>query len=89
PTEITSQILVHSLPKYRYLYPSSKLAPLLLTRICRRWKDVAVGLPSLWCRLYLDVNEVHGRLAADSFCYDSWLRRSQGLPPIGISVLHR
>ncbi|KAG1771047.1 hypothetical protein EV702DRAFT_1202081 [Suillus placidus] len=81
PNEVTSQIFVHCLPKHHRLWPSSKLAPMLLTRICRRWRDVAVSLPSLWCSLRLDADEVHDRhwqpLAS---CYDSWLRRSRGLP---------
>ncbi|KAG1738955.1 hypothetical protein EDB19DRAFT_1593863, partial [Suillus lakei] len=48
PTEILSLIFVHCLPETEHLLPSSKLAPMLLTRICRRWRDVAVGMSSLW-----------------------------------------
>jgi hypothetical protein len=81
PTEVISQIFVHCLPKHHHLWPSSKLAPMLLTRICRRWREVAVGLPTLWCRLRLDAEGVHDRhWQLIAFCYDSWLRRSQGLP---------
>ncbi|KAG1858757.1 hypothetical protein DFJ58DRAFT_726547 [Suillus subalutaceus] len=37
-------------------HPPSNLAPVLLTRICRPWRDVAVDMPSLWCRLHVDIN---------------------------------
>ncbi|KAG2033802.1 hypothetical protein BDR03DRAFT_925007 [Suillus americanus] len=47
PTEVICQIFVHRLPKRRHLWVISKQAPMLLTRICRRWRDVAMGLPSL------------------------------------------
>ncbi|KAG1827737.1 hypothetical protein DFJ58DRAFT_348358 [Suillus subalutaceus] len=29
---------------------------MLLTRICRPWRDVAVDMPGLWCRLHVDIN---------------------------------
>jgi len=28
-------------------------APLVLTRLCRRWRDVALHAPELWARLYI------------------------------------
>ncbi|KAG1724182.1 hypothetical protein EDB19DRAFT_1858711 [Suillus lakei] len=81
PTEVISQKFVHCLPKHHTWWPSSKLAPMLLTRICRRWREVAVRLPILWCRLRLDAEGVHDRQwQLIAFCYDSWLRRSRGLP---------
>ncbi|KAG2352740.1 hypothetical protein BDR07DRAFT_1223717, partial [Suillus spraguei] len=43
PTEILSHIFMYCLPEDKYLSPASKLAPVLLTRICRRWRDVAVS----------------------------------------------
>ncbi|KAG1837743.1 hypothetical protein C8R48DRAFT_577243, partial [Suillus tomentosus] len=51
PTEILSQIFNHCLPDYIYLLSPSSLpvqAPILLTRVCRRWREVAVGTPRLW-----------------------------------------
>jgi len=43
------------LPQDKYLSSASKLASVLLIRICRRWRDVAVGTPILWYRLFVDV----------------------------------
>ncbi|KAG0704560.1 hypothetical protein DFH29DRAFT_364268 [Suillus ampliporus] len=42
---------VYRLLEVKYLLPTSKLAPMLLIRICRRCRVVVVGMLSLWCRL--------------------------------------
>ncbi|KAG1897096.1 uncharacterized protein F5891DRAFT_921844, partial [Suillus fuscotomentosus] len=73
PAEVLSQIFHYYLPEDKYLSPESKLAPTLLTRICRPWRDVAVDMPSLWCRLHVKFNQA-------VFHYDSWLKRSRGRP---------
>ncbi|KAG1738468.1 hypothetical protein EDB19DRAFT_2039584 [Suillus lakei] len=39
---------------------------------------VAVGIPSLWCALSVEVDDRDWQQAA--FCYDSWLKRTQGRP---------
>ncbi|KAG2040366.1 hypothetical protein BDR03DRAFT_916046 [Suillus americanus] len=75
PTEILSQIFTHCLPTRCNLSPASKAVPMLLTRICRRWREVAVDMPSLWQRLY-----VGGDWQRAAFCYESWLKRSRGRP---------
>ncbi|KAG1756854.1 uncharacterized protein EDB91DRAFT_1076770 [Suillus paluster] len=78
PTEVLSQIFYHCLPKDRILWfsPSSREAPMLLTEVCRGWREVAVGIPGLWRRLYMQVNNSDWQEVA--FCYDSWLKRSRG-----------
>ncbi|KAG2364343.1 hypothetical protein BDR07DRAFT_1459782 [Suillus spraguei] len=79
PTEILSRIFNHCLPETNLLLPPSTLkAPMLLTAICRRWREVAVGMPNLWCRLYVEVNDRDWERAA--FCYDLWFKRSRGHP---------
>ncbi|KAG1738507.1 hypothetical protein EDB19DRAFT_1852366 [Suillus lakei] len=82
PTEILSHIFhlcLPDVPGFNTLKPPSQLtAPMLLTRICRRWREVAIGVPSLWRRLSVTVVDSHWQRAA--FCYDSYLKRSQGLP---------
>ncbi|KAG1771225.1 hypothetical protein EDD22DRAFT_1029955 [Suillus occidentalis] len=79
PTEILSEIFLYCLPEDEYLLPKSVLglAPMLLTTICRRWREFAVNLPGLWCSLQLAsrVDFQHKALG-----YDSWLKRSQGCP---------
>jgi hypothetical protein len=77
PTEVLSHIFVHCLPQDKYLLPAWKLAPVLLTKICRRWKEVAVGTPSLWCRLNASSLPIKS-LEKVPFCLDLWLKRSRG-----------
>ncbi|KAG1886170.1 hypothetical protein F4604DRAFT_1917876 [Suillus subluteus] len=78
PTEILSEIFLYCLPEDEHWVYASRLAPLLLTRICRQWREVAVGLPRLWCRLQLELcpNPWQDR----AFGYDSWLKRSAACP---------
>ncbi|KAG2141929.1 hypothetical protein DEU56DRAFT_271090 [Suillus clintonianus] len=75
PTEVLSEIFIHCLPETSH--PTSALAPMLLTVICRRWREVAMDMPNLWCRLLL---KVCGDWQRKVLCYDSWLKRSRGLP---------
>ncbi|KAG0699797.1 hypothetical protein DFH29DRAFT_767470, partial [Suillus ampliporus] len=51
PTEVLSHIFIYCLRKGskpdRSLAPKL-LTPMLLTRVCRRWREVAMGIPNLW-----------------------------------------
>ncbi|KAG2044629.1 hypothetical protein BDR03DRAFT_995811 [Suillus americanus] len=77
PTEILSEIFLYCLPVPDDVLPSPIRAPVLLTGICRRWREVAVNFPSLWCTLQLVADDDWYRRAR---FYDSWLKRSGGLP---------
>jgi hypothetical protein len=77
PAEVLSEIFVHCLPQTEYLEISLNSAPVLLTRICRRWREIAVGTSSLWCRLIVDCGRDWQQAAS---CYDLWLKRSRGRP---------
>lgn len=72
PAEVLSQIFVYCLPEFDYLDVSSERAPMLLTRICRRWRETALDTSSVWCRLFVDVR------SRQPLGYDSWLKRSRG-----------
>lgn len=78
PTEILSEVFLYCLPQDEYLCPTPQVAPLLLTTICRRWREVAVGLPSLWCRLQMKAE--HDNWEKRALCYNLWLKRSGGCP---------
>lgn len=57
PPEILSLIFHYCLPEDKHLLPRvTHMAPVLLTRICRPWRDVAVNMPSLWCKLHVEIN---------------------------------
>ncbi|KAG1849905.1 hypothetical protein DFJ58DRAFT_729370 [Suillus subalutaceus] len=75
PAEVLSQIFAHCLPNRHRLSPTSKAVPMVLTRICRRWREVAVDMSSLWQGLNVDKDWQRA-----AFCYESWLKRSRGRP---------
>jgi hypothetical protein len=80
PPEILSQIFVHCLPAETDQFCiAPELAPLLLTRVCRPWKEVAVNVPSLWCTL--SVIQRRRKSWEETFIWhDLWLKRAKGLP---------
>ncbi|KAJ6466405.1 hypothetical protein C8R45DRAFT_877152 [Mycena sanguinolenta] len=53
PPEITSRIFVECLPD-RGASALVGSAPLLLMRVCRRWKDIALSTPQLWSSLCIE-----------------------------------
>ncbi|KAG2345918.1 hypothetical protein BDR05DRAFT_1058064 [Suillus weaverae] len=79
PTEILSQIFVRCLPEDSHLSLAQNEAPVLLTRICRLWREVAVDMPNLWCRLHLKLKHLRGLQRQDNF-YHLCLKRSRGCP---------
>ncbi|KAG2742210.1 hypothetical protein P692DRAFT_20749253, partial [Suillus brevipes Sb2] len=46
-------------PPTSYLLPESQSSPMLLTRICRHWREVSENMPSLWCRLFISLDETN------------------------------
>ncbi|KAG2043388.1 hypothetical protein BDR03DRAFT_1005432 [Suillus americanus] len=76
PTEILAQIFLYCIPEDRNCTPAPYLTPVLLTTVCRRWREVALDMPSLWRRLRLEVG--HSGWQQRAFCYDSYLKRSRG-----------
>ncbi|TDL27929.1 hypothetical protein BD410DRAFT_712743, partial [Rickenella mellea] len=57
--ELVSEVFIHSVncitgpsresdPFNRFAIPSVNEAPLVLGRICRRWRKIALSTPSLW-----------------------------------------
>ncbi|KAJ7166752.1 hypothetical protein C8R46DRAFT_869441, partial [Mycena filopes] len=49
PFEITAEIFVHCLPEFPG--HSGTVAPMLLTRVCRQWRNIACSAPRLWAAL--------------------------------------
>ncbi|KAJ7166786.1 hypothetical protein C8R46DRAFT_842675, partial [Mycena filopes] len=47
PVEITAEIFIHCLPDTP-APPSVRIAPLLLARICRQWRDIVYSTSRLW-----------------------------------------
>jgi uncharacterized CHY-type Zn-finger protein len=79
PTEVLSQIFLLCFPQ-----DQPGLDPVLLTAVCRRWREVAVGFPKLWCNLQFQADPNAYDSAWDwqqrALFYDSLLKRSRGRP---------
>lgn len=84
PTEILSKIFLQCTDIDGSLTPLNTIdIPLLLTKICRSWRNVAIGTRSLWSRLYLNIkpNARH-----QTSIVSTWLTRS-GTCPLSIYVM--
>ncbi|KAG5651391.1 hypothetical protein H0H81_008857 [Sphagnurus paluster] len=86
PLELLQNIFSFCLPTSKYkMFP--KEAPLLLTHICRRWREVAFSTPQFWTHLH-----VFARFGTDDNLTKKdlisrygeaikvWLNRASGLP---------
>ncbi|KIJ13172.1 hypothetical protein PAXINDRAFT_50824, partial [Paxillus involutus ATCC 200175] len=51
PPEVLGEIFVQCLPGDTYIHPGPDTVPLLLTGICKGWRQVALSTPRLWCSL--------------------------------------
>jgi hypothetical protein len=76
PTEILAEIFRYCVPESGNFAPEPHVAPMLLTRVCRQWREIAVDMPDLWCRLRLE--DAYYNWQQRAFCYDLCLKRSQG-----------
>uniref|UniRef100_A0A8H7XSV9 F-box domain-containing protein n=1 Tax=Psilocybe cubensis TaxID=181762 RepID=A0A8H7XSV9_PSICU len=62
PEDILQMIFIHCLPTHRNPTMGASNPPMLLTRICRRWRSIAFSLPILWARIHIPfriVGDIH------------------------------
>ncbi|KAJ7167817.1 hypothetical protein C8R46DRAFT_1094246 [Mycena filopes] len=85
PPEITSEIFLHCLPpvpelgSYPKDAPRSSRAPLLLLRVCRAWRDIAMSTPHLWAHLHLDLGGDMSDSGVGTVIND-WFGRARSCP---------
>ncbi|KAG1853096.1 hypothetical protein F4604DRAFT_1804089 [Suillus subluteus] len=80
PDGVLSKIFDYHLMDSDHLSRRSDPSPMQLARVCRRWRDVAVGMAKLWCKLSFYVDDDRKEWRRSAFYYDSWLKRSQDRP---------
>ncbi|KAJ7143067.1 hypothetical protein C8R43DRAFT_1199574 [Mycena crocata] len=56
PPEILSEIFIHCLSDDAFIRPDPTTAPLILCRICRQFKEIALTTPTLWSSLFMDLS---------------------------------
>ncbi|KAK7001467.1 hypothetical protein R3P38DRAFT_2649607 [Favolaschia claudopus] len=84
PQEILEEIFIACLPTAHNAVMSSTEPPLLLGRICSRWRSIAFALPRLWSSLHVHLGYAclyEERVAA----IDEWLNRASP-SPLSISI---
>lgn len=90
--DILQEIFIHCLPTDSNSAMSTCEAPLLLGRICRKWRDVVYSTPSLWATIHIAVPPDAGSGIWHMYDHVSraqaivtWLSRS-GVLPLSISL---
>ncbi|KAJ7742777.1 hypothetical protein B0H16DRAFT_1890103 [Mycena metata] len=75
PVEVTTEVFLSCLPD-EPVQPSEKVAPMLLGRVCRHWRDIACSTPRLWAALLVRL------WGGPSFelLVRLWLRRARAVP---------
>ncbi|KAF7337861.1 hypothetical protein MVEN_02009100 [Mycena venus] len=61
PPELVVLIFLYCLPDDEFVTPSLTTAPLLLSVVCRRWREIAFSTPKLWSSLSLEFTAMRER----------------------------
>ncbi|ESK82322.1 hypothetical protein Moror_2241 [Moniliophthora roreri MCA 2997] len=89
PRDVLEEIMIHCLPINRFPICSSAEPPLLLTAICRSWREIALSTPHLWNTIHINLPpalrpELNDTLASvikeRSQGVQRWLNSSGSLP---------
>jgi hypothetical protein len=78
PNEIVSEIFIHFLPIYPLCPPiRGPYSPTLLTRICHKWREIALANPLLWRAILLsnDIPREH-----QFYMCETWVSRARACP---------
>jgi hypothetical protein len=87
PVEVLSDIFLQSVPADTFaVWASSSVAPISLTGTCRRWREIAVNMPGLWCRLFVKGRSDREEWEKAAFWYALWLTRSRERP-LSLAIL--
>ncbi|KAI9459759.1 hypothetical protein HD554DRAFT_1609076 [Boletus coccyginus] len=85
PPEVLGEVFYHCLPKTPYITPTGADSPMVLTRVCRHWRAVALSTPRLWSSLSLclqnTVYEAYRRGCG------AWLARAKSVP-LAVRILN-
>ncbi|KDQ65106.1 hypothetical protein JAAARDRAFT_28770 [Jaapia argillacea MUCL 33604] len=80
PVEVISEIFIACLPDRPAWYPHKKDTIHVVTHVCRRWRQIALSTPSLWCHFVIvRPSKVQGRIFQSKYL-QTMLSRSGNLP---------
>ncbi|KAG9311575.1 hypothetical protein JVU11DRAFT_7783 [Chiua virens] len=78
PPEVLGEVFYHCLPKTPYITPRDVECPMVLTRVCRHWRAVALSTPHLWSSFSIPLQKT----ACEEYrngC-EAWLARAKSIP---------
>ncbi|KAF7299762.1 F-box domain-containing protein [Mycena chlorophos] len=79
PHDMLQEIFKACMPADRNIAMSSSEPPLVLSRICSRWRNIALGTPMLWSKLHV-VEPAAGTVVRRTEAVKEWLGRTGSLP---------
>jgi len=89
PLELQVEIFSHCLPLFPHFDVNE--APLLITRVCKAWRDLAYNTPKLWSTFEIEVTGSGASISLHDLSIMStiqlWLERSKAVP-LNIRVMH-
>ncbi|KAJ7167877.1 hypothetical protein C8R46DRAFT_1350790 [Mycena filopes] len=86
PEDIIRSIFMETLPSIRNAALVSTEAPLLLCRISKPWRDIALRTTQLWAAIHIVIPHPE-KVQILSDLVTTWISRS-GSVPLGISMVH-
>ncbi|KAJ7646527.1 hypothetical protein FB45DRAFT_820989 [Roridomyces roridus] len=80
PVDIVREIFVACLPTNRNAVMSTQEAPLLISRICSAWREIALTTPSLWASIHVPIDFILSHPVERILALRHWLQLSGALP---------
>ncbi|KAG7097886.1 hypothetical protein E1B28_005199 [Marasmius oreades] len=89
PVDILREIFIQTLPSDHFPTRSLLQAPLLLTTVCKTWREIALTTPHLWTAIHIYIPQLMAECDIDSHLaliqartegVKRWLDRSGSLP---------
>ncbi|KIM43897.1 hypothetical protein M413DRAFT_370929 [Hebeloma cylindrosporum] len=61
PVDVLQEVFLHTLPTSHNAVIDPQQCPILLTRICRGWRSIALSTPQLWSSIHIPVPHITRR----------------------------
>ncbi|THU93100.1 hypothetical protein K435DRAFT_840379 [Dendrothele bispora CBS 962.96] len=90
PPEMIAELFTYCLPSTHPSTRDPSEAPLLLTLVCKQWREIALHTPYLWSALHIYISDFPGEgfVERRRNRIKQWLERSGNLP-LSLSLTHR
>lgn len=86
PPEVLGEVFYRCLPKTPFIVPRDVESPMVLTRVCRHWRAVALSNPRLWSSVSVCLEKIVRDTSYRHGC-EAWLARARSVS-LSIRVLN-